>query len=259
MRFQPIADLGQRSVGFVWHLGRLTSFVVQMVSALVRPRYRVRRFVDELYDVGVLSLAVICLSGLTVGAVLGLQGYYNLARFGAEGSLGAVVGLSLVRELGPVLTALLVTGRAGSAMAAEIASMVTTGQLDGLRMMSIDPLDFVVSPKALAMLVAMPLLTGLFIVFAVFGGYVIGVTYLGLDGGQYLTSLEGSIDFRDDIAGSMLKSVVFGTLIAVIATYRGSTSAPTAAGVSAATTGTVVVGSLTVLIIDYVITALWGV
>ena len=259
MRFQPIADLGQRSVGFVWHLGRLTSFVIQMVSALVRPRYRVRRFVDELYDVGVLSLAVICLSGLTVGAVLGLQGYYNLARFGAEGSLGAVVGLSLVRELGPVLTALLVTGRAGSAMAAEIASMVTTGQLDGLRMMSIDPLDFVVSPKALAMLVAMPLLTGLFIVFAVFGGYVIGVTYLGLDGGQYLTSLEGSIDFRDDISGSMLKSVVFGTLIAVIATYRGSTSAPTAAGVSAATTGTVVVGSLTVLIIDYVITALWGV
>jgi phospholipid/cholesterol/gamma-HCH transport system permease protein len=259
VRLEPIADLGQKSTGFVTHLGRMASFVVRMVQALVRPRYRVRRFVDELFDVGVLSLAVICLSGLTVGAVLGLQGYYNLSRFGAEGSLGAVVGLSLVRELGPVLTALLVTGRAGSAMAAEIASMVTTGQLDGLRMMSVDPLDFVVSPKALAMLVAMPLLNGLFIVFAIFGGYVIGVTYLGLDGGQYLTSLEGSIDFRNDISGSLLKSVVFGAMVAVIATYRGSTSAPTAAGVSAATTGTVVVGSLTVLVTDYVITALWGV
>ena len=259
MKLEPVQNLGRHSVGFVWHLGRITSFVVQMVGALVRPRYRVRRFVDEVFDVGVLSLAIICLAGLTVGAVLGLQGYYNLSRFGAEGSLGAVVGLSLVRELGPVLTALLVTGRAASAMAAEIASMVTTGQLDGLRMMSIDPLDFVVSPKALALLVAMPLLNGLFIVFAIFGGYLVGVTYLGLDGGQYLTSLEGSIDFRDDIAGSLLKSVVFGALVAVIATYRGITATPTASGVSAATTGTVVVGSLTVLVIDYVITALWGV
>jgi phospholipid/cholesterol/gamma-HCH transport system permease protein len=254
-----IETLGLRSVNFVWHLGRLTLFVAGMTAALVRPRWRVRRCVDEVFDVGVLSLAIICLSGLTVGAVLGLQGYYNLARFGAEGSLGAVVGLSLVRELGPVLTALLVTGRAASAMAAEIASMVTTGQLDGLRMMSVDPLDFVVSPKALAMVVAMPLLTGLFIVFAVFGGYLIGVTYLGLDGGQYLTSLEESIDFADDIAGSMLKSLVFGVLVAAIATYRGTTAEPTASGVSAATTGTVVVGSLTVLVSDYIITALWGV
>ncbi len=259
MTLGPVETLGQHSVDFVRHLGRIASFVVQMVGALFRPRYRVRRFVDELFDVGVLSLAIICFSGITVGAVLGLQGYYNLARFGAEGSLGAVVGLTLVRELGPVLTALLVTGRAGSAMAAGIASMVTTGQLDGLRMMSIDPLDFVVSPKALAILVAMPLLNGLFIVFAIFGGYLVGVTYLGLDGGQYLTSLESAIDFRDDIAASVLKSVVFGALVAVIATYRGTTSAPTAAGVSAATTGTVVVGSLAVLVSDYVITALWGV
>jgi len=259
VRIEPVENLGEKTVGFVWHLGRMTAFVLRMVGALVTPRYRVRRFVNEVFDVGVLSLAVICLSGLTVGAVLGLQGYYNLARFGAEGSLGAVVGLSLVRELGPVLTALLVTGRAASAMAAEIASMVTTGQLDGLRMMSVDPLDFVVSPKALAMLVCMPLLNGLFIAFAIFGGYLIGVTYLGLDGGQYLASLEGSIDFGNDILGSLLKSLVFGSLVAIIATYRGTTAAPTAAGVSAATTGTVVVGSLTVLVSDYIITALWGV
>ena len=254
-----IQRLGLRSLDFVGHLGRLGIFVLQVLRAGATPRYRVRLFLNELFDVGVLSLAIICLSGLTVGAVLGLQGYYNLSRFGAEGSLGAVVGLSLVRELGPVLTALLVTGRAASAMAAGIASMVTTGQLDGLRMMSIDPLDFVVSPKAFAMCVVMPLLNGLFISFAIFGGYVIGVSYLGLDGGQYLTSLESSIDFSDDIAGSLLKSVVFGALVAFIATYRGYTSEPTAAGVSAATTGTVVTGSVAVLVFDYAITALWGV
>jgi phospholipid/cholesterol/gamma-HCH transport system permease protein len=259
VRTAPIQALGLRSLGFVLELGRMAVFVAMLVRALLLPRYRVRRIVNEVFDAGVLSLAIICLSALTVGAVLGLQGYYNLARFGAEGSLGAVVGLSLVRELGPVMTALLFTGRAASAMAAEIASMVTTGQLDGMRMMSIDPIDFVVSPKALAMILVMPLLNGLFIIFAVFGGYLIGVSYLGLDGGQYLTSLEDAVDFENDIAASLLKSVVFGGLVGIIATYRGYTSEPTAAGVSAATTSTVVVASLCVLIFDYVITALWGV
>ncbi len=254
-----IQRLGSRSLSAVIELGRMALFVVDLTRTLATPPYRIRRIVNEVFDVGVLSLAIICLSGLTVGAVLGLQGYYNLARFGADGSLGAVVGLVLVRELGPVLTALLVTGRAGSAMAAEIASMVTTEQLDGLRMMSIDPVDYVISPKALAMAIAMPLLNALFIVFAFVGGYLVGVSYLGLDGGQYWTSLEGAINAADDIAGSLLKSVVFGALIAVIATYRGSTSEPTASGVSAATTGTVVTGSLVILVFDYVITALWGV
>ena len=254
-----IQRLGGRSIDAVLELGRMAAFVVAMSRSLATPPYRLRRIVNEVFDVGVLSLAIICLSGLTVGAVLGLQGYYNLARFGADGSLGAVVGLVLVRELGPVLTALLVTGRAGSAMAAEIASMVTTEQLAGLRMMSIDPVDYVVSPKALAMGIAMPLLNALFIAFAFVGGYLVGVSYLGLDGGQYWTSLEGAISFKDDIAGSVLKSLIFGSLIAVIATYRGTTSEPTAVGVSAATTGTVVTGSVVILVIDYVITALWGV
>lgn len=251
--------LGLGSLSLVVHLGRMAMFVLGLLRTLATPPYRLRRIVDEVYDVGVLSLAIICLSGLTVGAVLGLQGYYNLARFGAEGSLGAVVGLVLVRELGPVLTALLVTGRAASAMAAEIATMVTTEQLDGLRMMSVDPVDYVISPKALAMGIAMPLLNALFIALAFVGGYLIGVSYLGLDGGQYWTSLEASIDAGEDIAGSVLKSVVFGALVAVIATYRGYTAEPTAAGVSAATTGTVVTASVVILVFDYVITALWGV
>ena len=255
----PIQDLGLRTVTLIAHLGRLTAFVAEIGRNAVRPPWRVQRLVDEVYDVGVLSLAIVCLSGATVGAVLGLQGYVTLSRFGAEGSLGAVVGLSLVRELGPVLTALLVTGRAGSAMAAEIASMVTTEQLDGLRMMSVDPIDFVVKPKALAMLIAMPMLNALFIVFALFGGYLVGVKLLGVDGGTYISSMEGSINLEDDIAGTLLKSVIFGALIGMIATYRGYTSEPTSSGVSAATTGTVVTGSVAILLFDYVITALWGV
>jgi phospholipid/cholesterol/gamma-HCH transport system permease protein len=259
VRLTAIETLGFRTVTLITHLGRIASFIGSILVHSVRPPWRVRRFVGEVFDIGVLSLAIVCLSGATVGAVLGLQGYTTLSRFGAANSLGAVVGLSLVRELGPVLTALLVTGRAGSAMAAEIASMLTTEQLDGLRMMSIDPVDFVVKPKALAMLISMPMLNALFICFALFGGYIVGVKLLGLDGGTYITSMENAITWSDDVAGTLLKSFIFGALVGFIATYRGYTATPTSAGVSAATTGTVVVGSVTILLFDYVITALWGV
>jgi phospholipid/cholesterol/gamma-HCH transport system permease protein len=215
--------------------------------------------VDELYKLGVLSLVIITVCGLAVGMVIGLQGYNTLARFGATTSLGAVVGLSLIRELGPVLTALLAIGRAGSATTAEIGTMVATEQLDGLRMMSIDPVHFIVMPRATAMVVVMPLLSALFIVMGIFGGYLVGVGLMGVDGGAYMSSLESSVDFHDDVVGSLLKALVFGVLTGLIATYRGYTSRPTSAGVSAATTSTVVVASVTVLLVDYVITALWGV
>jgi phospholipid/cholesterol/gamma-HCH transport system permease protein len=191
--------------------------------------------------------------------VLGLQGYNTLVRFGAESSLGAVVGLTLIRELGPVLTGLLVTGRAGSAATAEIGAMVATEQIDGLRMMSIDPIHFVVMPKAIALMLVMPLLSAMFIVLAVFGGYLVGVELLGLDGGAYLSSLENAVIFRDDVVGSLLKAWIFGMLVGLIATYRGYKSAPNAAGVSRATTSTVVTASVCILLFDYVITALWGV
>jgi phospholipid/cholesterol/gamma-HCH transport system permease protein len=259
LRAPAIETLGLRSLGLVNHLGCIALFILAVGRAAIVPPYRARRVVDEVFDVGVLSLAIVGLSGATVGGVLALQGYYNLARFGAEGSLGAVVGLSLIRELGPVLTALLVAGRAGSAMAAEIASMVQTNQIDGLRMMSVDPIDFVVRPKALAMFVAMPLLNALFIALAIFGGYLVGVLLLGLDGGTYLTSLESAVDFGDDVAQTLLKALIFGTLVGFIATYRGYISEPTSAGVSAATTGTVVTASVSVLLADYAITAIWGV
>jgi phospholipid/cholesterol/gamma-HCH transport system permease protein len=166
---------------------------------------------------------------------------------------------SLIRELAPVLTALLVTGRAGSATTAEIGTMVVTEQLDGLRMMSVDPVHYVVTPKALAMIVVMPLLSGLFTLFGIFGDYIIGVRIMGLDAGLYMSSLKDNVDFANDVAGSLLMALVFGILVGLIATYRGYTTAPTSAGVSSATTSTVVIASVAILVFDYVITALWGV
>ncbi len=254
-----VEDLGFTVVRFVDQLGKMTAFSLQILLSLVTPPIRIRRFVDETFKLGVLSLVIICVSGLAVGMVLSLQGYNTLARFGATQSLGAVVGLSLIRELGPVLTALLATGRAGSATAAEIGTMVATEQLDGLRMMSVNPVHYVVTPKALAMVGVMPLLSALFIVFGILGGYLVGVDLMGVDSGAYVTSLRSAVDFRDDVLGSLLKAVIFGILVGLISTYRGYTSAPTSEGVSSATTSTVVVGSVTILIFDYFITALWGV
>jgi phospholipid/cholesterol/gamma-HCH transport system permease protein len=254
-----VADLGALGIRFIDDLGRFGLFAAQVARAVVVPPARVRAFVDELYKLGVLSFVIITVCGLAVGMVLGLQGYNTLARFGATNSLGAVVGLALLREMGPVLTALLAIGRAGSATTAEIGTMVATEQLDGLRMMSIDPVHFIAMPRATAMVAVMPLLAALFTTMGIFGGYLIGVGLMGLDGGAYLSSLEANVDFVDDVLGSFLKAFVFGILTGLIATYRGYTSAPTSAGVSAATTSTVVVGSVTVLLVDYVITALWGV
>ena len=254
-----IRDLGWAVIRMIDHFGKITVFAAQIARALVTPPARVRLFVQEVFNLGVLSLVIICVSGLAVGMVLGLQGYNTLVRFGAEQSLGAVVGLSLIRELGPVLTALLATGRAGSATAAEIGTMVVTEQLDGLRMMSTNPVHYVVMPKALAMIFVMPLLSALFIVCGLGGGYFVGVKLMGLDGGTYLSSLQSAVVFNDDVVSSLLKALIFGLLVGLIATYRGYTCAPTSAGVSSATTSTVVIASVAILIFDYFITALWGV
>lgn len=254
-----IESLGARAVQAVLALGRITRFGARVGVSAARPPFRHRRLLAEVFETGVLSLPIVCTSGIAVGMVLGLQGYNTLVRFGAEESLGAVVGLTLIRELGPVLTGLLVAGRAGSAMAAEIGMMVATEQIDGMRTMAVDPVHFVVGPKALAMTLAMPLLSALFIAFAVGGGYLVGVGFLGLDGGVYLSGLEEAVVFREDVAGSFLKAVVFGMLVALIATYRGFTSGRSTAAVSASTTGTVVTASVCILIADYVITAFWGV
>ena len=259
MKVKPIENLGFQALMVLEHLGRMTQFGLRIVASLIVRPYRIRRFLADVFDAGVLSLPVVCLSGAVVGGTLSLLGYTTLVRFGAEEALGALVGLAVVRELGPVLTALLVTGRAGSAIAAEIASMVTTEQLDGLRMMSVDPVDFVVSPKALALLFVMPLLVGLFIVFALLGGYGIAAGLLGVDGGSFMSSMEGAVKFWDDVVGCLSKAITFGAVTGLIATYRGYISEPTAAGVSAATTGTVVIGSVSILVFDFFLNGFWGV
>ena len=257
MSAQPIIQLGRGTTRFVLSLGEVAGFGGQILASLFRLPLRLRRILDEMYGIGVLSLSVILLSGLVVGLVLGLQGYTTLVRFGAEQNLGAMVGLVLIKEMGPVLTALLITGRAGSAIAAEIGSMVVTEQLDGLRMMSFEPVDYVVKPKVVAMVLCMPLLSALFTVTGIAGGWVVGVIFVGGDSGVYLSSLESSVVFRDDVLGSLIKTLVFGILVGLIATWRGFTARPSAAGVSSATTSTVVSASVFVLIFNYFITALW--
>jgi len=254
-----IRAVGERTTAGVAGLGRITRFGAMIVRAAVLPPSRFRFVVAGIYDSGVLSLALICASGLTVGFVLGLQLYNTLSRFGAEESLGTAVGLSLIRELGPVLTGLLVTGRAGSATTAEIGSMKATEQLDGLRMMAIDPIHFVVMPRAVALTVVMPLLTAVFVIFGVLGAYLIGVQLLGLDAGSYISNLEEAVQFREDVLQSLVKAGVFGMLLGLISTWRGYACQPHAAGVSRATTSTVVTASVCILLADYVLTALWGV
>ena len=252
-----IQDLGWAATRFVETLGQMTFFAGNIARALILPPSRFRQWFDELYKLGVLSLVIICVCGLAVGMVLGLQGYNTLARFGAAESLGAVVGLSLLRELGPVLTALLTTGRAGSATTAEIGTMVATEQLDGLRMLSVDPIHFVVMPKAMAMVCVMPILSTLFILCGIAGGYLVGVELMGVDGGNYMSALRSNVEFRDDVVGSLLKAFIFGILVGLISTYRGYRAKPTSAGVSSATTSTVVIASVAILIADYIISALW--
>ena len=184
LRISSVQLLGLRALKLTDELGQLACFTGWVAMSVFTPPIRYRRFVQELYKQGVLSLVIVCVCGLAVGMVLALQGYSTLVSFGATSSLGVLVGQSLIRELGPVLTALLVTGQAGSATAAEIGSMAVTEQLDGLRMMAIDPIHFVVTPKALAMFVAVPLLTALFILSGIYGGYLVGVGLLHVDVGH---------------------------------------------------------------------------
>ena len=254
-----LSRLGAWVTGGVVGLGQTVNFGASVLrSAFVSP-LRGRQIVAAIYDSGVLSLALLCASGATVGFVLGLQLYYTLSRFGAESSLGTAVGLALIRELGPVLTGLLVTGRAGSATCAEIGSMKATDQLDGLRMMAIDPIHFVVMPRALGIIIVMPLLSALFVIFGIGGAYLIGVELLGLDGGSYISGLESAVAFREDVLQSIVKSLIFGVLLALISTYRGYACAPNAVGVSRATTSTVVTTSVCILLADFVLTSIWGV
>ncbi len=258
MVLRAIDNLGAATIRFIESLGAISLFGGAVIGNTLRPPLRTRMLIKELYKQGVQSLSIIGISGLAVGMVIGLQGYNTLVRYGSENQLGVFVGFSIVLELGPVLTALLLTGRAGSATTAEIGTMVATEQLDGLRMMSINPVNLVVVPRALGLFLVTPLLTALFVVLALFGGYLIGVGMMGVDPGAYMGNLQEAMDFPTDVVGCFVKAFIFGCLISLISTFRGVTCAPNSAGVSAATTATVVQASLCILIADYIITALWG-
>lgn len=237
-------------------LGRGHIFLLRVLlstpAVLLRPGLIIR----EVFSVGVLSILIILVSGLFVGMVLGLQGYVTLVKFGAEESLGVAVALSLVRELGPVVSALLFAGRAGSALTAEIGLMKATDQLSSMEMMAVDPLSRVVAPRFLAGNISLPLLAAMFSAVGVFGGYFVGVGLLGVDAGAFWSQMQSQVDFHEDVLNGVIKSLVFALVATWIAVYEGYDAVPTSEGVSRATTRTVVNSSLAVLGLDFVLTAL---
>ncbi len=251
-----VRHLGQLGLRFVSRLGMSLVFLIHALYGAVRCLPRFSLVVQQLFSIGVLTMLIILVSGLFVGMVLGLQGYNQLVNFSAESSLGLVVALFLVRELGPVLSALLFAGRAGSALTAEIGLMKATEQLSAMEMMAVDPMKRVIGPRFVAGLIAVPLLAAMMSAVGVLGGYIIGHGQFGVDPGVYWTSMQNGVDFVDDILNGVIKSVVFGFVVTWVALFEGYDAIPTSEGVSRATTRTVVTSSLAVLGGDFILTAL---
>ncbi len=212
--------------------------------------------IRQVYVVGVQSLLIIIVSGLFIGMVMALQGYTILVDYGAEGSLGPMVALSLLRELGPVVTALLFAGRAGSALTAEIGLMKATEQLSSMEMMAVDPLRRVVAPRFWAGMISMPMLALIFSAVGILGGHMVGVDWLGVDAGSYWSIMQSTVEWDKDVLNGVIKSLVFALVVTWIAIFKGYDSIPTSEGISKATTETVVFSSLAVLGLDFVLTAL---
>ncbi|HNP34972.1 MAG TPA: lipid asymmetry maintenance ABC transporter permease subunit MlaE [Woeseiaceae bacterium] len=240
---------------FVRTFGALTIFLIDLL--ILTPSVLFRRFrlvVDQVYNAGALSLVIIMVCGLFVGGVLALQGYANLTRFGAEDAVGVFAGFALIKELGPVITALLFAGRAGTSLASEIGLMKATDQLSAMEMMAVDPIRRVVMPRFLGGVIAMPLLVAIFSMVGLLGAHLVGVSLLKIDVGAFWQQMQNSLDLRDVTEG-ILKSIVFGFIASLLAVWEGYNSIPTAEGVSRATTRTVVTTAVAVLITDFMITA----
>jgi phospholipid/cholesterol/gamma-HCH transport system permease protein len=235
-------------------IGRVALFLLRIVTQLAPALARPREILVQIFNCGARSLVIIMLSGLFVGMVLGLQGYALLQRFGSESSLGVAAALSLIRELGPVITALLFAGRAGTSLASEIGLMRATDQLSAMEMMAVDPLRRIVAPRFLGGLIAMPLLAGIFCCIGIFGAQLVGVSEMGIDKGTFWSQLQGNLELRD-IAEEVIKSLAFGLACSLIAVYEGYHAEPTAEGVSLATTRTVVSSAVLTLVLDFLITA----
>lgn len=251
-----LSALGGTVREFVLNLGFATRTFFAVLRASGGLFFRMRLVTDQIHFIGNHSLIIIAVSGLFVGFVLGLQGYYTLNRYGSEQALGLLVALSLTRELGPVVTALLFAGRAGTSLTAEIGLMKAGEQLSAMEMMAVNPLQRVLAPRFWAGVIAMPVLAAIFSAVGIFGGYVVGVQLIGVDEGAFWSQMQAGVDVWNDIANGVIKSVVFGVAVTFIAIYQGYEAKPTPEGVARATTRTVVIGSLTVLWLDFLLTAL---
>lgn len=245
---------GRVSLAVVQQAGGIVLFLLEGLGLALVPPFRFRRLLQELYFIGVRSIPIILLTAAFAGMVLALQGYYTLRQYGSEGALGSAVALSLIREMGPVLTGIMVSARAGSAVTAEIGIMRITEQLDALDTMAVNPMQYVVMPKLLAGLIAVPLLTAMFDVMGILGGYLVGVILLGISSGSYFSSMVQSV-VPLDINGGLVKSLVFGLTVILVACYKGYYTEHGAEGVSKATNQTVVLSAVLVLAWDYLLTS----
>lgn len=252
---QAIGDFGQLGVNYCKRLGRSGLFLIQTLPRIPRPKQAWQLIIEQIYAVGVLSLIIIVVSALFIGMVLGLQGQHTLSQFGATQQLGQLVALSVVRELGPVVTALLFAGRAGSSLTAEIGLMKATEQLSSMEMMGVDPLRRIIAPRLWAGFITLPILTTIFCAVSIWGGYFVGVHWLGLDAGTFWNNMQSAVDFRADVINGIIKSLVFGFIVSWIAVYQGIALKPTSLGIARATTKTVVYSSLAVLGMDFILTA----
>ncbi len=251
-----VASLGRFGIDIVRQYGKAGMLLYGVLFRMPNIRKGFPLLIKEIYAEGVLSLVIIIVSSLFIGMVVALQGHHILAKFGATAELGPLVALSVARELGPVVTALLFAGRAGSALTAEIGLMKATEQLSSMEMMAVDPLRRVISPRLWGGFISLPLLTIIFNATAIYGAYLVGVQWLGTDAGAFWSNMQSAVDFRLDVINGIIKSIVFGFVITWIAVYQGYDAEPTSAGIANATTRTVVYSSLAILGLDFVLTAM---
>jgi phospholipid/cholesterol/gamma-HCH transport system permease protein len=252
----PLAALGSRSLNVLRSFGHATFFFIDLLRAMPEALRRFGLVVTQIHAIGNLSLVIILASGLAVGFVLALQLYYALVTYGATESLGLIVNLSLVRELGPVVTGLLFAGRAGTSLTAEIGLMKAGEQLAAMEMMAIDPKARVLAPRFLAGIVSMPILAILFSAIGILGAYVVAVVLIGIDSGNFWSIQQSKVDIWRDVSNGIVKSLVFGVICTFVALYQGHETEATPEGVAYATTRTVVISSLAVLGMDFILTAL---
>lgn len=256
MRWWHPADLGFAVRGKLADLGSGARLFLRLLALTGPALRRFRLVAEQIHFLGNYSLAIITVSGLFVGFVLGLQGYYTLQRYGASDALGLLVALSLVRELGPVVSALLFAGRAGTSLTAEIGLMRAGEQLSAMEMMAIDPVKRILAPRFWGGVIALPLLSAVFSAVGIIGGWLVGVVMIGIDGGAFWSQMQGGVDVLRDVGNGVVKSLVFGVTVTFVALLQGYVAKPTPEGVSRATTRTVVVASLAVLGLDFILTAL---